>query len=130
LRHAVLCWACCRVLNLGAKGSTSTHCEADVHDAIGATWDTHDNILVAQLYNKFSHIDMRRPLDKGKKRPVEKLSIGGGDEVSGSSTAALGTAHSRKLSTRHTPAGSVGVSSVCSLIGCVLCGCLSPTCCR
>lgn len=71
----------CRVLNLGAKGSTSTHCEADVHDAIGATWDTHDNILVAQLYNKFSHIDMRRPLDKGKKRPVEKLSIGGGDEV-------------------------------------------------
>lgn len=80
---AVLCCGGCehRVLNLGAKGSTSTHCEADVHDAIGATWDTHDNILVAQLHNKFSHIDMRRPLDKGKKRPVEKLSIGGGDEV-------------------------------------------------
>lgn len=93
---AVLSWVC-RVLNLGAKGSTSTHCEADVHDAIGATWDTHDNILVAQLYNKFCHIDMRRPLDKGKKRPVEKLSIGGGDEVRRPRPQAQHTAQLRAL---------------------------------
>lgn len=71
----------CRVVNLGAKTIVSTQCESDTPEAIAATWDTHDNILVAQLHNRFCHIDMRKPVDKGKKRPAEKLSIGGGDEV-------------------------------------------------
>jgi len=69
---------------LGAKGSASIHCEADVPEAISATWDTHENILVAQLHNKFCHIDLRKSQDKDKKRDTRKLvTKANGDEVSG-----------------------------------------------
>lgn len=74
--------AMCRVVNLGPKNSVSVQCEADTTDAIAATWDYHDNILIAHLSSKFSHIDMRKPVDKGKARPVDKFNIGLGDDVS------------------------------------------------
>lgn len=71
-----------RVWMLGAKGSASIHCEADVPEAISATWDTHENILVAQLHNKFCHIDLRKSQDKDKKRDTRKLvTKANGDEV-------------------------------------------------
>jgi hypothetical protein len=66
---------------LSPKGTASVVCEADTPEAIAATWDTHDNILVAQLHNKFARIDMRKAAEKDKKRAVDKLDIGSGDEV-------------------------------------------------
>jgi hypothetical protein len=72
----------CRVVNLGPKNTVSVQCEADTTEAVAATWDQHDNILIAHLSNRFSHIDMRKPVDKGKARPVDKFTIGLGDEVS------------------------------------------------
>jgi hypothetical protein len=64
-------------------------CEADTPEAIAATWDTHDNILVAQLHNKLARIDMRKAAEKDKKRAVDKLDIGSGDEVGGNRACCL-----------------------------------------
>lgn len=76
--------SCCshpRVYNLGPKNTHAVHCEADIAEAFAAAWDTHDMILVAQPYNKFSVLDARKSGDKGRKRDVQKLDIGSGDEV-------------------------------------------------
>lgn len=75
-----------RVWTLGPKGSVSIHCEAAVPNAISAAWDTHDNILVAQLDNKFSHIDLRSKgtaaeHSKDKRRAAKTYAINQGDEV-------------------------------------------------
>lgn len=72
-----------RVWNLGAKGSVSLLCEVDVPEAISATWHPHDRILVAQLHNKLSDIDLRKAGgDKDKKRQARKLvTRANGDEV-------------------------------------------------
>lgn len=81
---AVVCSARChhRVYTLGPKNTVTVHCEADIAEAFAAAWDTHDMILVAQPYNKFSLLDARKSGgDKGRKREVQKLDIGSGDEV-------------------------------------------------
>jgi hypothetical protein len=69
------------VYTLGPKNTVTVHCEADIAEAFAAAWDTHDMILVAQPYNKFSLLDARKSGDKGRKREVQKLDIGSGDEV-------------------------------------------------
>eukprot|EP00879_Flechtneria_rotunda_P026609 GHRR01028383.1.p1 GENE.GHRR01028383.1~~GHRR01028383.1.p1 ORF type:complete len:282 (+),score=66.92 GHRR01028383.1:151-996(+) len=49
-----------RVCDLRAKSSASVVIEAPTPDAIAATWDNHDNLVVLQLNNTITHIDPRR----------------------------------------------------------------------
>lgn len=61
--------------DLRTKSSASVIVECATPDAIAAAWDSHDNLLVAQLKNTFTHIEPRR------KRTHKPTVIREGDEV-------------------------------------------------
>lgn len=65
----------CRIYDLRTKSSASVICECATPDAIAAAWDSHDNLLVSQLKNTFTHIEPRR------KRTHKPAVIREGDEV-------------------------------------------------